>query len=121
MKYLSVSSLSTKEKKGRGGKKCEASRFSTGFFRVRLVTNTRGICKNTQRYSAETLALTTIIKISNSTTQHTQITHTAYCFTCNPKTLSKNILFKSENINFILYYVRSTQPLLLELVKYASH
>ena len=35
----------------------QASRFSTGVFRVRLGANTRGICTNTQSYSAETLVV----------------------------------------------------------------
>jgi hypothetical protein len=36
----------------------QASRFSTGGFRVRLGANIRGICTNTQSYSAETLVKT---------------------------------------------------------------
>ena len=44
-------------KKGKRGKKCEASRFSTGKFRVRSGYNTRGICRNTQSYCAETLVV----------------------------------------------------------------
>ena len=56
--FLDVSSFSTKEKRGRaGGKKCEAIRFSTGKFRVCLGKNTKGICRNTQRYCAKTLVI----------------------------------------------------------------
>ena len=40
----------------------QASRFSTGVFRVRLGANTRGICTNTQSYSAETLGRIEILE-----------------------------------------------------------
>ena len=42
----------------------QASRFSTGVFRVRLGANTRGICTNTQSYSAETLLGTTSLHVA---------------------------------------------------------
>ena len=52
-------------KKGKRGKKCENSRFITGKFRVRSGYNTRGICRNTQSYCAETLPCSSSVQCMN--------------------------------------------------------
>ena len=92
----------------------QASRFSTGGFRVRLGANIRGICTNTQSYSAETLVKTACWTFSQSDFEPILVLIFSAYFGLSSTEIGSKLVYSDRGIEKQFYFIIKATPSLIK-------